>query len=355
MRILADSSLPGLDLAFPDPFILSRYSDINELSGLIDKQDILLCRSTLKVNKDLLKNHILRYVATASSGTNHLDHSLLESQNIQIIDAKGSNASSVADYVLSCLVYLDQHRLILGKKVAIIGLGEVGSRVSERLEAAKFQIFQYDPLKAQKEKSFQSCELEDLYEADIICIHAELHNHKPYPSFNMIDEHFLSQLKKGCVIINAARGGIVNEEAVVHNPRLLRYCTDVYLNEPSVNKQIIDKSILCTPHIAGHSVEAKYAAVIMVSEKLHQLLGLPIPTYALPKKIKNYSSQEDKSWQEQVLSVYNPAEESLVLKRAQDKEQAFLTLRKSHQKRHDFSLYSNFIADQKNRPLFGIT
>lgn len=355
MKILADSSLPGLDLAFPEPFILSKYSDMNELSGLIDKQDILLCRSTLIVNKDLLRNHKLHYVATASSGTNHLDHSFLESQNIRIIDAKGSNASAVADYVLSCIAYLDQHRLILGKKAAIIGLGEVGRRVSKRLEAAKFQIIPYDPLKAQKEKSFQSSEFEDLYEADILCVHAELHNHKPYPSFNMIEEHFLSQLKPGCVIINAARGGIVNEEAIVHNPRLLRYCTDVYLNEPAITKQIIDKTILCTPHIAGHSVEAKYAAVTMVSGKLHQLLGLPIPKFALPKKIKNFSTQEDQSWQEQVLSVYNPADESLVLKRAHNKEQAFLTLRKNHQKRHDFSLYSNFIADQKNRPLFGIT
>jgi erythronate-4-phosphate dehydrogenase len=354
MRILADASLPGLDSAFPSPFILSRYSNAAELSYLLEKQDILLCRATLNVNSALLKNHHLQYVATASSGTNHLDHVYLKSQGIQIIDAKGANAPSVADYVVSCIANLDLRRLISGKKAGIIGLGEVGKKVNKRLQAAGFQVINYDPLKAQNEPMFESCSLENLLDMDLLCIHAELHEQSPYPSLNLIDKAFLEALKPGCVIINAARGGIVNEEALLTVNRPLLYCTDVYLNEPTIDKRIIDKATLCTPHIAGHSVEAKLAAVTMVSEKLHQLFGLAIPQFPSSENTQEFKWAKDTSWQELTLTFYNPEAETVQLKQAEDIASTFLCLRKSHQKRHNFSVYSESIKDQKTRLLFGI-
>ena len=354
MRILADASLPGLETAFPSPFILSRYSNASELSSLIDNQDILLCRATLNVNSNLLKNHKLQYVATASSGTDHLDHDFLTSRNIQIIDAKGANASAVADYVLSCLAYLDQQHLISGKKAGIIGLGKVGEKVSKRLKAADFQIITYDPLKAQNESSFQSCVLESLFEMDLLCIHAELHDQSPYPSVNLLDAAFLDALKPGCVILNAARGGIVNEEALLNAKYPLIYCTDVYLNEPAIDKRIVDRATISTPHIAGHSIEAKLAAVTMVSEKLHRIFGLPTPKFTPTENIQDLSCTEDRSWQEVVLSLYNPAEETASLKQAQDKKAAFLDLRKNHRNRHDFSVYSDSISNHNSRLLLGM-
>ncbi|MCL9685617.1 4-phosphoerythronate dehydrogenase [Legionella maioricensis] len=355
MRILADASLPGLESAFPKPFILSRYSNTDELFSLLEEQDILLCRATLKVNSDLLKKHQLQYVATASSGTDHLDHYFLKSQKIQIVDAKGSNASSVADYVVACLAYLEQKNLIGGKRAGIIGLGEAGNKVYSRLKAADFQIMNYDPPKAMQEKQFESCALEHLYEADLLCIHAELHANPPYPSANLIDDAFLARLKSDCVIINAARGGIVNEKALLNTRHSLIYCTDVYLDEPAINKQIIDRATLCTPHIAGHSIEAKWTAVAMISEKLHRLLELPVPEFALAAPPKKLHLSNDISWQERVLSIYNPAEETLQLKSALDKKSTFLSLRKNHQKRHDFSLYSDLISDQQTRSLLGMS
>jgi erythronate-4-phosphate dehydrogenase len=353
MRILADASLPGLDNAFPSPFILTRYSNSNELSSLLDKQDILLCRSTLKVNNNLLKTHQLKYVATASSGTDHLDHIFLKEQGIGVVDAKGSNAPSVADYVMSCIAYLDQQDLLKGKKVGIIGMGEVGKKVSMRLKAANFHLVHYDPLKARNESLFQSCELETLYEVDLLCIHAELHAEAPYPSANLIDKTFLDQLKPGCVIINAARGGIVNEEALLNAHPSLIYCTDVYLNEPAIDKRIVDKATICTPHIAGHSIEAKLAAVTLISKKLHQFLELPIPQFASTAPMQIIQLQDIKTWQELVLSIYKPSHETLLLKLAKNKDLAFLKLRTSHNKRHDFSMYADSISNQKTRLLLG--
>lgn len=340
MNILADASLPGLDLAFPKPFHLTRYHNLPELTQLLPKQEILLCRSTLKVNEALLHNNNLRYVATASSGTDHLDSHWLNSQNIQVIDAKGSNARAVADYLIACLAFLKQRHLLKGKKAGIIGLGAVGTEVAKRLHAADFSLFTYDPLKALREKNkFKSCSLEDLYQVDLLCIHAELHNTPPYPSLNLINHQVLSHLKPGCIIINAARGGIVHENDLLQSSNSLVYCTDVYLNEPAIDERIVDKAFLCTPHIAGHSLEAKYLAVAMVSTKLHQLLHLPLPQYATPLAPQSLDVEKNSSWTDLILKIYNPEEETKLLKQAVDKQAAFIHLRQLHQFRHDFNTY----------------
>lgn len=352
MNILADATLPGLEQAFPTPFKLTLYHHLNDVAQLVSGQDILLCRATLKVNQTLLKNHTLKYVATATSGTDHLDYHWLISQNIQIIDAKGCNASAVADYVVSTIAYLMQKNLIHGNKAGVIGLGKVGTQVAQRLRTAGFELLLYDPLKTLREPS-TSCPIDELYEADLLCVHAELHDISPHQSINLIDHHFLTQLKPGCVIINAARGGIVNEDALLNTQQELTYCTDVYLNEPAIDKRILAQATLCTPHIAGHSLEAKYRAVTMVSETLHRILGLPIPEFAVPEMEHVFTLSANKSWQENVLSIYTPLEETLLLKQAQDSESAFLQLRKKHQQRHDFRLYSNENLNEKSRLLLG--
>ncbi|MGC1183462.1 NAD(P)-dependent oxidoreductase [Legionella sp.] len=354
MNILADATLPGLEHAFPGPFRLTLYHHLDEVNQLISGQDILLCRATLKVTDELLKNHSLRYLATATSGKDHLDDKWLAAQNVQIIDAKSCNARAVADYVVSTLAYLDQYPLIQGNKAGIIGLGNVGTQVAARLQVAGFELLTYDPPKELRQPHvFQSCLLEELYEVDLLCIHAELHDTPPHASRNLLDQQFFANLKPNCVIINAARGGIVNEESLLTSRQTLTYCTDVYLNEPNIDKRIIDKATLCTPHIAGHSLEAKYIAVAMISNSLHQILGLPSPQFAIPEMQHSFDLPHYKSWQKNVLSIYNPIKETVLLKEAINKESAFLKVRKNHKNRHDFHLYINAALDEVSQLVLG--
>lgn len=336
MNILADASLPGLDVAFPSPFNLSTYNSPEEIPSLLTGKDVLLCRSTLKVNSALLKNSTLQYVATASSGSDHLDKVCLKEKNIQLIDAKGCNAIAVADYVISCLAYLDKNRLVKGKKAGIIGMGHVGTKVYDRLNALNFELISYDPLK----ENIRHTDLSALFECDIICIHAELHNNAPYPSLNLLDKTTLQMLKPGCIIINAARGGIVNEMDLLNQPSII-YCTDVYLNEPEINQLIIDRATLCTPHIAGHSIEGKYTAIELISKQLHHLKGLQPPQYVKAFLSTKADYQSQQTWQDLALSLYNPVTETSALKKAADKKSAFLSLRQQHQNRHDFPVCMN--------------
>ena len=352
MNILADASLPGLIEAFPDPFKITLYQNNNEVPHLLKNQDLLLCRSTLKVNAQLLGEPQLSLVATASSGSDHIDKEYLRSHKITVLDAKGSNAIAVADYVLATFAFLYKEGLLKGKKVGIIGLGYVGSVVYERLNVLCFDLCCYDPVKELTAPHFTSCPQEHLYDCDILCIHAQLHDEAPYPSINLLNSHFLQHLKPHCIVINAARGNIVNEEDLLSNKTPLIYCTDVYANEPKISKALVSKALLCTPHIAGHSLEAKYNAVNLVSKKVHHLLGLPLPKhYSLPLRPPR-SKNTDLSWQELALTLYNPLSETLKLKNALCVETAFLSVRKQHRKRHDFNTYFNDSFNKKIQKLF---
>lgn len=349
MNLLADASLPGLKKAFPFPFNLSLYHSMDELTQSLHHQDILLCRSTLKVNKELLKNHKLRFVATASSGVDHLDQHYLYDQKITVIDAKGCNAASVADYVISCLAYLKKQHLMTGNNAAIIGVGKVGTEVLKRLETLKFKVQSYDPLKT----DFISCSLEAVYECDLICIHAELHHDDPHPSYHLMNQNFINQLKPGCIIINAARGGIVDEISLLNTSKEIIYCTDVYSNEPNINSQLVNRATIATPHIAGHSLEAKYLAIALVSEQIHHALNLPVPQFETPQRPVTQMYNEQDSWEDHILSIYNPIVETRLLQEAQDKRTIFQLLRKKHQTRHNFSMYFDPITHCPIKSLLG--
>lgn len=346
MRILADASLPYLEQAFPKPFQLTRYQTLQDVPKLLQGKDILFCRSTLAVNERILANAKLLYVATASSGIDHIDTAYLTKRQITLLDAKGCNASAVADYVLSCLALLEQQGYLTSahRRIGIIGIGAVGSIVSARLLALGFTVKAYDPLRAQHDAHFHSACLSELYGCDILCLHANLHRSSPFPSYHLIHEDFLKQLKPGTILINAARGGIVDEAALLSCSKLLVYCTDVYGHEPDIDPRILEKAIICTPHIAGHSIEAKNNAVWMISKKLHAILGL-IPPRSNPL-LQSTGEKEIgliDTWQNWVLSLYNPLMETQALKQSFiDIPQTFLNLRKAHQFRHDFEQYESF-------------
>ncbi|MFC3907852.1 4-phosphoerythronate dehydrogenase [Legionella dresdenensis] len=353
MKIIADATLPGLAEAFPHPFELSLFEQASDLHKHLHGQDILLCRSTLHVDEALLDGHHLRYVATASSGTDHIDKHYLDRRDIQLIDAKGSNAIAVADYVLSCLAYLQTYtdfkpplpyRERAGeretRKAAVIGMGAVGSIVAQRLQALGYPILSFDPPRAERDPAYKSAHIHELAECNLICIHASLHDNEPYPSRNLLDKQFLQQLKPNTAIINASRGEIVSEDALLKLSTPLYYCTDVYADEPDIDAKLVDYATLCTPHIAGHSIEAKLGAVRMVSEKLHHACKLALPTFTPALVEEPRIIQPGQSWQNYILSLFNPVDDTVGLKLASDKTEAFLKLRKAHSSRHDFRAYA---------------
>lgn len=340
MNILVDATLPHVVELFGSPFRISLYKTPEEAHNLLPGHDILLCRSTLNVTAEFLAGSSIQCVATASSGVDHIDIDYLKNQGIRLLDAKGCNARAVADYVVATLARLYTNNLVLGNKAGVIGVGVVGSQVVRRLQAAGFEVICFDPLRETLDTDYDYRPLADLQTCDLLCVHANLHNEPPYPSVNLLSTDFLSRLKPGTIIINAARGGIINEDALLTIKSPITYCTDVYLNEPAVNGKIIDFATLCTPHIAGHSIEAKSDAVVKISQQLHQHFGLtPITGLGNYSPVILPTVPNMLYWQDTILSIYDPFIDTQLLKSATDKARAFVIQRQAHKNRHDFILY----------------
>ncbi len=340
MKILADADLPKLSQLFPKPFEITPYKTHLDLLGMLPKHDVLICRSTLRVNAALLADSRIQCVATASSGTDHIDHDYLASKKIRLFDAKGSNAHAVADYVTATLAWLATHHKITGKHAGLIGAGAVGTQVLKRLTSAGYDVSIYDPYKASTGSLAHVHSLQALSKCDVLCIHPNLHHCAPYPSYNLINAAFLSTLKPGVAIINASRGGIVSEIDLLNTQQPIHYCTDVFMAEPDINPEIVDFATLCTPHIAGHSIEAKHEAIVQLSIQLHDFFNMPYPLPLLPtssgmlEPMQDFTSMKD--WKALALNLYNPYEDTQILKSQLDKRTAFLSQRKAHVHRHNF-------------------
>jgi len=323
--LLADDSLPLLEALFSHHFKLRTYQNHEEIYHDDAPQEILLCRSNLRIDQDFLNKTQFKTIATATSGTDHIDIHYLQKKKTQLLDAKGANAAAVADYVLATLAYLDRPF----NSVGIIGMGEVGRAVKQRLQLLQQNVLAYDPWLPEHS---QVC-FNDILACDVITLHANLHDTAPFPSRHLFNANNLPHLKPGTVLINAARGELIDTDALLTLKPDIIYCTDVFPNEPNISAKLIDYATLCTPHIAGHSIQAKNQAVIQISQQLHQHYQMPRPK----TKIQLHSNHPivAHQWQKALLDHYNPIHESRFLKAAKNKKNAFLYLRKSHCNRHE--------------------
>lgn len=353
MKLLIDGTLPDVENIFDNPpFEIQIWHNKNELNHLIKNSDILVCRATLQVNQELLETSQVKYVATATSGIDHLDTRYLKLKNIQYFDAKGANANAVADYVISTLAYLRINAILKGKMVGIIGFGEVGSRVYRRLGVIGYECRVFDPFKPIISADYVGS-VEQLKSCDLILIHANFHENQPHPSKNLINQPFLNQLKKGTVIVNASRGGIVNETDMLSQIPNLVYCTDVYENEPYISKQIIQSSTICTPHIAGHSIEAKKRALQVIKTKILKAIGFKNSSDSLKFNTIGQLSLGS-SWEKGVLSLYDPSIETQSMKKLLPNQNEFARLRSQHSNRHEFCTYDDSMLTNVEKIILGI-
>lgn len=342
IRLLADATLPDLDTLFNhNAFKLETYHHVQELKEKINTQDVLLCRANLYVNHELLENTKIKCIATASSGSCHIDKKRMRAHQISIIDAKGCNASSVCDYVIATLAYLIKTQTLKGRKIGIIGYGEVGKRLYARLCELQFEVCVVDPYEEKRHTNIPFVSLEALNDCDVISIHANYHLDAPHSTHHLINDAVLRRLKPDTIIINAARGQIVDEKALlaIYPPRL--YCTDVYHHEPNIDMHIVKNALIATPHIAGHSIDAKRNAVLYAARGIYQWAQLKPPMLS-PLENSEIDLVPFKTWEDKILALYNPIEETQQLKQSSSIEKTFLDLRKKHTFRRDFSAYTQF-------------
>ena len=226
--------------------------------------EALFVRTRTRVDGALLEGTRVRFVATATIGTDHLDIPYLEQSGIAWSSAPGCNAQAVCDYVEECLRLNDRlaterplrcptatlsDRLTLG----IVGCGHVGSKVKAMAERRGMRVLVSDP-----PKGLHMPPEELAAEADVITFHTPLTRAGAYLTYHLCDAEFLVHCRPGTLIINAARGGVVDEEALLHSG--LPCAIDTWEGEPDINRALLRQAWLASYHIAGYSLEGKINA-----------------------------------------------------------------------------------------------
>lgn len=257
LKIVADKAIPFLEGVF-DP-----YADMTYLPG--DKigpedvrdADVLMIRTRTKCNADLLEGSKVKFIATATIGTDHIDFPYCDSKGIVVRNAPGCNAGGVMEYVFSALYGLASRKSISlqGDTIGIIGVGHVGSLIERMGRALGFRILKCDPPRAEAEGSFGFCDLEYLLQnSQIVTLHVPLDE----TTRGMANSEFFSLMQPGAFFINAARGEVVCDDALkAAIPKLGPVIIDTWNHEPDIDLDLMDKVAIATPHIAGYSYQGK--------------------------------------------------------------------------------------------------
>lgn len=290
MKIVADRDIYNVTELF------SSFGELDLLPGRdigpehIEDADALLVRTTTPVNSDLLKNSTVRFVGSASAGVDHLDIKWLDNNAIQYCHAPGCNADAVVDYFFSAIALLAEKNSWqwLDKTVGIVGCGNVGSRLANRLTALGLPFAVYDPFldnahnHAAHFKSF-----DEVMQCEIVTLHTPLTSTGAYPTYHLINEQIMESLSSNTILVNAARGAVVDNKALdaaLKQRPDIKVVLDVWEDEPGINTSLLNKVSLGTPHIAGYSEKGKLRATQSVLEGFCKHFSMALPATTSPVK-----------------------------------------------------------------------
>lgn len=311
IKIVVDGAIPFLRerLEGKVELISLPSSEIN--ADAVREVDALIVRTRTKINASLLAGSKVRFVATATAGADHIDTDWCEANGITVFTASGCNAPGVAQYVLASLLRSDfnPETGVLG----IVGKGNVGSIVVSWARQLGISAVVSDPLRARKGlKDENYLPLEDLMKkSDAVTFHVPLTFKNDFPTYRMLNSENLSLLKRDAVVINASRGGVIEENAVLDRLRGNgQLVVDTWENEPKISLETLSEAFVATPHIAGYSLEGKQRATSMVIEGLNKYFDLNIEAGGLAGRFENQAGIT----RDKILDSYNPLEDTNLLK-----------------------------------------
>lgn len=278
LHILADENIPLVKDAF-GPLGRVRTKPGRAINAYdIANADVLLVRSVTPVGPELLEGHTIRFVGSATIGTDHIDQAYLRERNIAFAHAPASNADSVADYVIAALVRLavQKRQPLRGRTVGIVGCGNIGGRLVRRLPALGLRVLTNDPPRAEHaEAAGESHDFVPLdrvlAEADCITLHVPLTRDGPHATHHLFDEQTLRRMKSDAWLINTSRGPVVDNAAltrVLADRHLGAAALDVWEDEPTPDPALLRQVDLATPHIAGYAYDGKVRGTVMLYKAL---------------------------------------------------------------------------------------
>ena len=344
LKIIADENIPHIaELTAPWGVtqLVAGRSITNEQ---LKQADVLLVRSVTQINQALLENTSVKFIGSCTAGIDHVDLGYLQKNNIEFVYAPGSNARSVAEYVLASLLYVAEKKKVSlkNKTLAIIGYGHVGRQVAQLMSLLGVKIMLNDPpLQETGEQNLIS--FEEALTADIICLHTPLIRSGIFPTFHLIGAAELEKISPNAILLNAARGAVVDNLALYkhlqENPQFTAIL-DVWENEPNIHRELAQLCAISTPHIAGYSWDSKINSAKQVVEKM---VG-----YFFSSAEKG-QTQRFAPTKEIIKQFYNVEQDHQALQAlmklpdATARAQGFDLLRKNYPERREFSVLDNYL------------
>jgi erythronate-4-phosphate dehydrogenase len=273
VKIVADVDLPFLDEMFSDDARVVRLKASGITAETVRDADAVIVRSVTKVDESLLDGSSVRFVGTATIGTDHVDTAWLASRGVAFASAPGCNANAVSEYLTAALFELSARFgfRIRGSTIGVVGVGNVGSRVVAKAAALGMEVLLNDPPLARSTGSARYLPIDDLMGCDIVTLHVPLTRTGPDATHHLFGAERISALKRGAVLINTARGAAVDTPALVEalgGGHLRAAVVDVWEGEPSVDPTLLSRAEIATPHIAGYSNDGKANASMMMYDAL---------------------------------------------------------------------------------------
>lgn len=367
LKILADENIPALEPLFGALGELRRRPGRNLSAEDVADADLLLVRSVTRVDADLLAESNVRFVGTATIGTDHLDIPWLESAGIHWCNAPGCNADAVVEYVLSALWQLagEQGRDPRGLSVGVVGAGNVGGRLVKRLQALGMQVLVCDPPRAEREGEQGFVELEALLQqADLIALHTPLTRAGHHATHHLLHAGNLKLLRQNAILLNAGRGPVIDNAALLELARVrddLTLVLDVWEREPDLDPALARRCAVATPHIAGYSLDGKIRGTWMLYQRVCEWLGIAAQrslSDVLPApSIARLSGSDQLDPRDPIRLVYDLYRDDRALRRTLDlpaaqRAIAFDQLRRQYPVRREFaSLIIEGVSDPGQRSL----
>lgn len=274
-RIVIDNEVPFVEGVF-EPFADVEYVPSHDITrDVVKDADGMIIRSRTKCDASLLEGSSVKFIATDTIVTSHIDLNYCSEHGIVVKNAAGCNAGGVMNYVFSALYGVASRQTINldGDTIGIIGYGHVGSLVAGMARYLGFKVLVCDPPLSSVMNSGDFCSLDYLLRnSDIVTLHPMVDNE----TRKMANEDFFSKMKDGAMFINTANGELVDEDALKRAiPRLGPVIIDTWGNEPNVDQELIDMVDIATAHIAGYSYQGKQNGTAICVRALARFFEYP--------------------------------------------------------------------------------
>ena len=308
MQVVIDKGIPFLDGVFPSDIEVLHLSPEEITPCAVRNADALFVRTRTRINKELLQGSKVRFVATATIGFDHIDQSYCREAGIHWVSCPGCNAQAVCDYVEEAIAS-SPHRLIASSPITIgiVGYGNVGKLVAQMAENHGYRVLLSDP-----PLGIGSSLKEIAPQCDVLTFHTPLTYDGEYPTYHLCDAEILRLCKPNALIINAARGGVIDEQALlshlIHSsPYRLIASIDCWENEPQLNQELLQRVDLASFHIAGYSIAGKMRASEMCLHAFCEFFSLPI--LSINKKVVPLHGDSESGWLKRISDQLKAAPE----------------------------------------------